>query len=242
METTEVVSQLDPRFRKVWPGMAGNRFWGVRFSRILVVRFDSDQGQGQQMGHGAELWTPGERREHVPGEGNTAAQEPAACQCPCTSPSKQATSQREQTRALDLWMALSAAVRPRVSGSLREGTSRPCARQRRAQSGLRTRRAAVAQTQGRPALCTVAERSTQSHTPRDGVAGRRCGLSALEAESCPLRIPHPHPNMLPIQVNQGNYYAPNMVSPLWLLWESEAQRNLWVLIRVSILITNSENL
>ena len=23
VETTEVVSQLDPRFRKVWPGMAG---------------------------------------------------------------------------------------------------------------------------------------------------------------------------------------------------------------------------
>ena len=177
METTEVVSQLDPRFRKVWPGMAGNRFWGVRFSRILVVRFDSDQGQGQQMRHGAELWTPGERREHVPGEGNTAAQEPAACQCPCTSPSKQATSQREQTWALDLWMSLSAAVRPRVSGSLREGTSRPCARQRRAQSGLRTRRAGVAQTQGRPALCTVAERSTQSHTPRDGVAGAQLRIT-----------------------------------------------------------------
>merc|ERR1711969_203430 len=46
VETTEVVSQLDPRFRKVWPGMAGNRFWSVRLSRILVVRFDSDQGQG----------------------------------------------------------------------------------------------------------------------------------------------------------------------------------------------------
>ena len=45
VETTEVVSQLDPKFRKVWYGMAGNRFWSVRFSRILVVRFDSDHPQ-----------------------------------------------------------------------------------------------------------------------------------------------------------------------------------------------------
>ena len=45
VETTEVVSQLDPRFRKVWPGMAGNRFASVRNSRMLVVRFDSDQAR-----------------------------------------------------------------------------------------------------------------------------------------------------------------------------------------------------
>ena len=43
VETTEVVSQLDPSFRKVCHGMAGNRFWSARFSRMLVVRFDSDQ-------------------------------------------------------------------------------------------------------------------------------------------------------------------------------------------------------
>ena len=67
-------------------------------------------------------------RPSLPGEGNTAAQEAAACQCPC-SPSKQATSQREQTWALDLWMSLSAAVRPRVSGSRilsPPDTSLPC--------------------------------------------------------------------------------------------------------------------
>ena len=45
METTEVVSQLDPKSRKVWYGMAGNRFWSVRFSRMLVARFDSDHPQ-----------------------------------------------------------------------------------------------------------------------------------------------------------------------------------------------------
>ena len=48
METAEVVSQLDPKFRKVWHGMAGNRFWSVRFSRMLVARFDSDQPQDWQ--------------------------------------------------------------------------------------------------------------------------------------------------------------------------------------------------
>ena len=45
VETTEVVSQLDPKSRKVWYGMAGKRFWSVRFSRMMVVRFDSDQPQ-----------------------------------------------------------------------------------------------------------------------------------------------------------------------------------------------------
>ena len=50
METTEVVSQLDPKFRKVWHGMAGNRFWSVRFSAMLVVGFDSDQPRSAPRG------------------------------------------------------------------------------------------------------------------------------------------------------------------------------------------------
>ena len=58
VETTEVVSQLDPRFRKVWPGMAGNRFSSVRISRMLVVRFDSDQpGSASRGGRGPEKRT-----------------------------------------------------------------------------------------------------------------------------------------------------------------------------------------
>ena len=57
------------------------------------------------------------------------------------------------------WIWPSAAVGPRVSWSQREATSRPGARRRRAQSVLRTPRVAVAQTQGRPALCTLAERT-----------------------------------------------------------------------------------
>ena len=44
-----------------------------------------------------------------------------------------------------------------------------------------------------------------------------------------------YPNLL----NLKNYYAPNMVSPLWLLWERQAQRNLWCLVGVIILIPNS---
>ena len=128
---------------------------------------------------------------HVSGQRNTATQEPAACQCTLRRDqwnSDPAGPALRRSAASHWWIWPSAAVGPRVSWSQREATSRPGARQRRAQSVLRTPRVAVAQTQGRPALCTLAVRSAHSHTPQDGAPGCGCGLFALEADSRPLRI------------------------------------------------------
>ena len=39
-----------PNSRKVLHGMAGNRFWSVRYSAMMVVRFDSDQPRSAPRG------------------------------------------------------------------------------------------------------------------------------------------------------------------------------------------------
>ena len=77
VETTEVVSQLDPKFRKVWYGMAGNRFDSLRFSRMLVVRFDSDQAPGQLLGQGAARRLA--REQHLPGWATHPTQHSSGC-------------------------------------------------------------------------------------------------------------------------------------------------------------------
>ena len=113
-------------------------------------------------------------------------------------------------------------------------------RQSRAQSVQWTPRAAGAQPQDRPALGMVAERSRRVQIAQDDDTGSRRGFCALGAESCLPQIPHAYVSMLSNRPKQKKYYAINMLPPLWLSWECQAQRNPWNLIPVGILITNSE--
>ena len=211
VETTEVVSQLDPSFRKVCHGMAGNRFWSARFSRMLVVRFDSDQRKAPCCGGS------GARRRVRRGEKLCAG----ACCLPVLLclPSKQASSQtrperqRDQPWGPDRWMARSPAVRPRAPA--RQGTVRPRGR------SVRDRAARQQSSDARDSRCATAARSPRGphQVRRRWIAARVADAEnpLLEAESCALRISHSQLNMLPNRANQKKYYARNMLPPPWLL-------------------------